>query len=70
LTTIYGASLYTALNLKARTFASAYIENMGGGKFETKALPQLAQLYSVNSILIDDSDGNKDILISGNLLPS
>jgi len=43
---------------------------MGGGKFETKALPQLAQLSSVNSILIDDSDGNKDILISGNLLPS
>lgn len=43
---------------------------MGGGKFETKVLPQLAQLSSVNSILIDDSDGNKDILISDNLLPS
>lgn len=72
LNTIYGQSLKNALNLKARTFASAYIENVGSGKFKTTPLPQLAQLSSINSILINDynADGNKDILISGNLYPA
>ena len=69
---IYGESLKTALNLKAKTFASAYIENLGNGKFKTSLLPQLAQTSSINSILIDDYDldGHKDILISGNLYAS
>ena len=69
---IYGESLKTALNLKAKTFASAYIENLGNGKFNTNSLPQLAQTSSINSILIDDYDldGHKDILISGNLYAS
>ena len=69
---IYGASLNDALNLKAKTFASAYIENQGNGTFNVKALPNLAQVSSINSILINDydSDGNKDILITGNLFTS
>lgn len=69
---IYGKSLETALYLKAKTFSSAYIENIGNGKFSSKPLPQLAQLSSINSILIEDydMDGNKDILISGNLYPA
>ncbi|MCF7568527.1 VCBS repeat-containing protein [Sabulilitoribacter arenilitoris] len=69
---IYGSSLETALNLKAKTFASAYIENEGNNSFNVKSLPNLAQVSSINSILINDynSDGFKDILISGNLYPA
>ncbi len=69
---IYGASLNTALNLKAKTFASAYIENEGNGSFNIKPLPSLAQISSINSILVNDynSDGYKDLLISGNLFPA
>ncbi|WP_117880554.1 VCBS repeat-containing protein [Aureibaculum luteum] len=69
---IYGSTLTDALNLKAKTFASAIIENGGDGKFIIKPLPSLAQVSSINSILIDDYnlDGNKDMLISGNLYVS
>ncbi|MDY7394303.1 VCBS repeat-containing protein [Aureibaculum sp. 2210JD6-5] len=69
---IYGNSLAEALNLKAKTFASSYIENNGKGNYSLKPLPSLAQVSSVNSILIDDfdSDGHKDLLISGNLFVS
>ncbi|SDL33443.1 VCBS repeat-containing protein [Kriegella aquimaris] len=69
---VYGESLKSALNLKAKTFASAYIENNGDGTFSTTPLPTLAQVSSINSILINDydNDGNKDLLISGNLYPS
>ncbi len=72
LTNIYGESLKTAFNLKAKTFSSAYIENLGGGKFNIKPLPKIAQISSINDILIDDydNDGNKDLLISGNLYTS
>lgn len=69
---IYGSSLQTALNLKAKTFASAYIENEGNNSFNIKPLPNLAQVSSINNILTDDynADGFKDILISGNLYTS
>ncbi len=72
LNNIYGASLKTALNLKAKTFASAFIENMNDGSFCIKPLPNLAQVSSINSILVDDYDldGHKDLLISGNLYPA
>ncbi len=66
---IYGESLNEALNLKAKTFASAYIENLGNDSFRIKPLPNLTQVSSVNNILIKDYDldGNKDLLLSGNL---
>lgn len=69
---IYGGSLNDAFNLQAKTFASAYIENTGNGNFVTRALPSLAQVSSVNTILISDYnlDGHKDVLISGNLYVS
>ena len=69
---IYGGSLDDALNLQAKTFASAYIENTGDGSFITKPLPSMAQVSSINNILIDDYnlDGHKDLLISGNLFVS
>ncbi|MFD1614746.1 VCBS repeat-containing protein [Gelatiniphilus marinus] len=69
---IYGPSLKEALNLKAKTFASAYIENEGNNSFNVKPLPNLAQVSSVNNILVNDynADGHKDLLISGNLYAS
>lgn len=69
---VYGAALNTALNLKAKTFASAYIENLGDDGFKIRNLPSLAQASSINSILINDydGDGHKDLLVSGNLYPA
>lgn len=69
---IYGTKLGDALNLQAKTFASSYIENLGNGQFEIRPLPSLAQVSSVNNILIKDydQDGHKDLLISGNLFQS
>jgi len=70
---IYGReSLDVALNLKSKTFASAYIENVGNGSFLVKPLPSLAQVSSINSILVKDYDldGMKDLLIVGNLYPA
>lgn len=71
LTDIYGLSLENALNRRADTFASIYIENTGSN-FKISPLPNLAQTSSINNILIDDYnlDGYKDILISGNLYQS
>lgn len=69
---IYGKTLGTALNYQAKTFASAYIENLGNGSFDFRPLPPLAQVSSINNILIKDYDldGHKDLLISGNLYQS
>lgn len=69
---VYGEPLESALNLKAKTFASAYIENLGNGSFQILPLPNLAQVSSVNAILAQDFDldGNKDLLIIGNLYQS
>lgn len=66
---IFGSKLNTALNFQAKTFASGYLENLGDGRFDFKPLPALAQVSSVNNILIKDydADGFKDLLISGNL---
>ncbi|AUP81192.1 VCBS repeat-containing protein [Flavivirga eckloniae] len=60
------------IHYKAQTFASSYIENLGGGKFKLMQLPNEAQLSSVNKIISDDidNDGFKDILIAGNLYAS
>jgi len=67
---VYGKeALEKALNYKAKEFASVYIENKGNGVFELKRLPNMAQISCVNSILLEDfdRDGNKDILIAGNM---
>ena len=66
---IYGASLDKALNFKAKTFASMYVENLEDNKFQFKPLPSLAQASAINRILIKDFDldGIKDLLIAGNL---
>ena len=70
---VYGASnLQSALHYQAKTFASAYFENQGQGRFTMTALPNEAQLSSINDILIDDydQDGNADLLVAGNLYTS
>ncbi len=66
---VYGAGLDEALNYKASTFASGYIENLADGTFKMHNLPNLAQVSSVNNILTQDFnlDGHSDLLISGNL---
>ncbi len=52
----------------SQTFESSYIENLGNGKFEMKALPLLAQFGPVYGMITDDfdNDGNPDVLLSGN----
>jgi len=60
-----------AINYKAKTFASNYLENKGDGKFEIHPLPNGAQVSSINKIIIKDfnEDGHKDLLMAGNLYP-
>ncbi len=67
---VYGDNnLASALHYEATTFASTYFENKGNGQFESKELPMLAQLSSINDFLVDDfnQDGHQDILLAGNL---
>jgi hypothetical protein len=47
---------------------SAYVENVGGGKFQLSALPRIAQVAPINGMVITDvnDDSNPDILIVGN----
>ena len=70
---VYGAeNLRKALHYEAKTFASSIIYNEGKGKFSIQPLPGLAQISSVNSILIDDfnADLKLDLIIAGNLYVS
>jgi hypothetical protein len=67
---IYGQNnLRSSLHYKAKTFTSAYVENLGGSQFKFHPLPQQAQLAPINDMLIDDfnGDGFYDILAAGNL---
>ncbi|MEN8124662.1 MAG: VCBS repeat-containing protein [Bacteroidota bacterium] len=54
--------------LKATTFSSSYIENLGNGKFKLTALPRSCQVSPINDILIDDFDNDDqlDALLVGN----
>ena len=58
-----------AIRFQADTFASMYLQNDGGGRFTAQALPNLAQIAPIKSILpLDaDGDGHLDILVGGNL---
>ncbi|MDX2246823.1 MAG: VCBS repeat-containing protein [Bacteroidia bacterium] len=67
---IYGKNnLRNALHYEAHTFATTYFENMGNGKFMIHVLPVIAQISSINTIILDDLNGDQhpDILIGGNL---
>ena len=57
-----------AAKLSITENASVYIENKGGGKFKAKALPDMAQLSSLNGMQVLDinADGYLDIVYVGN----
>ncbi|NND33904.1 MAG: VCBS repeat-containing protein, partial [Saprospiraceae bacterium] len=60
--------LEESLSYEITSFASVYLEN-DGGTFTLKALPQIAQISSINKIVVEDfnTDGNLDIVVAGNL---
>ncbi|RZV56176.1 MAG: VCBS repeat-containing protein, partial [Flavobacteriaceae bacterium] len=63
--------LEESLHYQITSFASIYLENTGDG-FERHPLPNMAQLSSINQILVDDfnKDLHLDLLIVGNLYSS
>lgn len=60
--------LADATVLKAVTFSSSYLENLGNGNFDIKALPSAAQFSPIYGIVAKDfnQDGNLDIITGGN----
>ena len=60
--------LEESLHYQVKSFASIYLQN-NGGSFEIKALPNLAQISSINQILVRDFDQDEhlDVVIAGNL---
>ena len=70
---VYSTQLLNrSLEYKATMFQSICLENLGNGKFNLIELPRLSQLSSINGIIIDDvdQDGNKDVIIAGNMYGS
>ncbi|GAO41560.1 VCBS repeat-containing protein [Flavihumibacter petaseus] len=57
-----------AVYLTANHMSSVYLENLGNGRFNAKALPLEAQTAPLFGMLADDldDDGNLDLLLSGN----
>ena len=60
--------LEKSLHYRVQSFASIYLEN-NNGKFIQHKLPNLAQLSSINQIIVDDFNNDKklDVLVAGNL---
>jgi len=54
--------------LRADTFSSSFIENVGGGTFKVIELPNECQVAPINEILVKDvnRDGFMDVLLVGN----
>ncbi|TRX61338.1 hypothetical protein FNH22_04590 [Fulvivirga sp. M361] len=69
---IYGAGLEEGLHYSVSSFSSVYLENQGGGVYKKTALPQLAQISTIDDLLIYDfnEDGDLDLLLAGNLYAS
>ncbi|SIS43051.1 Repeat domain-containing protein [Zobellia uliginosa] len=55
--------------LKAEMFSSAYLENLGNGKFKTTPLPLEAQFAPIFGMEVQDynNDNNPDLLLVGNM---
>lgn len=69
---VYGENkLEKSIHYEAQTFASCVLINNGGEQFKRVELPRMAQVSSINSMIIEDfnGDGNPDILYAGNLYP-
>ena len=60
--------LENSLHYQIKSFASIYLENKDGA-FITHSLPNIAQVSSINQILVNDydGDGHLDAVIAGNL---
>ncbi|WP_286760453.1 FG-GAP-like repeat-containing protein [Salegentibacter sp. UBA1130] len=60
--------LENSLHYQVKSFSSIYLEN-AEGKFKIHKLPNVAQISSINQILVKDydKDGHLDALIAGNL---
>ncbi|MDY8137963.1 VCBS repeat-containing protein [Aquimarina sp. 2201CG5-10] len=70
---VYGKeALSKSIHYSATNFSSVYIENKGNENFKMHDLPLEAQFSSINSMVVDDFDNDKnlDILIAGNLYQS
>ncbi len=63
--------LENALHYQVTSFASVYLENTGQG-FIKHTLPNMAQISSINQILVADfnADTHLDVVIAGNLYSS
>ncbi|MCF0074160.1 VCBS repeat-containing protein [Dyadobacter sp. CY261] len=61
-----------AYKAKATWLQSAYIENLGNGRFKVSALPVEAQLAPVFGIVVTDlnEDQNPDVVLTGNFFPN
>ena len=69
---IYGEEkLKAAGRFQIKTLSTAYIENLGNGKFEMRPFPNQVQISNTNSIVVKDvdGDGHKDLILAGNLYP-
>ena len=60
--------LKDALVVKSETFASSYLENLGGGKFKLTPLPTAAQIAPIYGMVTGDynKDGFLDLIAVGN----
>lgn len=61
---VYGEKLNTALNYKATSFESIYVENKGNGEFKISPLPKMSQFSMITDFV---STKHKEVVLGGNL---
>ncbi|MGI9545030.1 MAG: VCBS repeat-containing protein [Cyclobacteriaceae bacterium] len=62
------SELEDAFVVRSETFASSYLENLGGGRFDIRSLPLQAQFSPVYGVTVADynQDGSLDAVLTGN----